>query len=146
MQGSELSPRTHYFVAGLFVKAGFPPGVVNFILHRPEDAPEVVGCLIRDPAVRKVNFTGSTQVGRSIAQQAGLALKPVLLELGGKNCCIVLKDADIDRAAEAALAGATLNVSLLSTTPGHSLINFVHKGRTDMHVYRSCPSGKGCRR
>ncbi|KAM0081373.1 hypothetical protein ACKRZS_006456 [Fusarium odoratissimum] len=109
LKGSELSPRTHYFVAGLFVKAGFPPGVVNFILHRPEDAPEVVGYLIRDPAVRKVNFTGSTQVGRSIAQQAGLALKPVLLELGGKNCCIVLKDADIDRAAEAALAGATLN-------------------------------------
>ncbi|KAL7768570.1 hypothetical protein ACKLNR_002871 [Fusarium oxysporum f. sp. zingiberi] len=109
LKGSELSPRTHYFVAGLFAKAGFPPGVVNFILHRPEDAPEVVGFLIRDPAVRKVNFTGSTQVGRSIAQQAGLALKPVLLELGGKNCCIVLKDADIDRAAEAALAGATLN-------------------------------------
>ncbi|KAM5511756.1 Vanillin dehydrogenase [Fusarium oxysporum f. sp. phaseoli] len=128
LKGSELSPRTHYFVAGLFAKAGFPPGVVNFILHRPEDAPEVVGYLIRDPAVRKVNFTGSTQVGRTIAQQAGLALKPVLLELGGKNCCIVLKDADIDRAAEAALAGATLNVSLLSTTSGHSLINFVHKG------------------
>ncbi|RKK98050.1 hypothetical protein BFJ68_g13808 [Fusarium oxysporum] len=109
LKGSELSPRTHYFVAGLFAKAGFPPGVVNFILHRPEDAPEVVGYLIRDPAVKKVNFTGSTQVGRSIAQQAGLALKPVLLELGGKNCCIVLKDADINRAAEAALAGATLN-------------------------------------
>lgn len=130
----------------MFGKAGFPPGVVNFILHRPEDAPEVVGYLIRDPAVRKVNFTGSTPVGRSIAEQAGRALKPVLLELGGKNCCIVLKDADIGRAAEAALAGATLNVSLLSTVFDISLINFVRKGRTDMHVYRSCPRGKGCRR
>ncbi|KAI1037514.1 hypothetical protein LB503_013064 [Fusarium chuoi] len=109
LKGSELSPRTHYFVAGLFGKAGFPPGVVNFILHRPEDAREVVGYLIRDPAMRKVNFTGSTPVGRSIAEQAGRALKPVLLELGGKNCCIVLRDADIGRAAEAALAGATLN-------------------------------------
>ncbi|KAF5564892.1 salicylaldehyde dehydrogenase [Fusarium napiforme] len=107
--GSELSPRIHHFVAGLFAKAGFPPGVVNFILHRPQDAPEVVNYLIRDPAVRKVNFTGSTPVGRSIAEQAGRALKPVLLELGGKNCCIVLKDADIGRAAEAVLAGAILN-------------------------------------
>ncbi|KAF5250702.1 hypothetical protein FANTH_4145 [Fusarium anthophilum] len=112
LKGSELSPRIHYFVAGLFAKAGFPPGVINFILHRPEDAPEVVGYLIRDPAVRKVNFTGSTPVGRSIAEQAGRALKPVLLELGGKNCCIVLKDADIGRAAEAALAGATLNICM----------------------------------
>ncbi|KAF5627087.1 salicylaldehyde dehydrogenase [Fusarium sp. NRRL 52700] len=94
---------------GLFL---MPGSVVNFILHRPEDAPEIVGYLIRDPAVRKVNFTGSTQVGRSIAEQAGRALKPVLLELGGKNCCIVLKDADIGRAAEAALSGATLNICM----------------------------------
>ncbi|KAF5703222.1 salicylaldehyde dehydrogenase [Fusarium mundagurra] len=120
LKGSELSPRIHYFVAGLFAKAGFPTGVVNFILHRPQDAPEVVNYLIRDPAVRKVNFTGSTQVGRSIAEQAGRALKPVLLELGGKNCCIVLKDADIGRAAEAALAGATLNVSYLSSSSSSS--------------------------
>ncbi|KAF5637620.1 salicylaldehyde dehydrogenase [Fusarium tjaetaba] len=110
LKGSELSPRIHYFIAGLFAKAGFPPGVVNFILHRPQDAPEVVNYLIRDPAIRKINFTGSTPVGRSIAEQAGRALKPVLLELGGKNCCIVLKDADIGRAAEAALAGAILNL------------------------------------
>ncbi|KAF5668803.1 aldehyde dehydrogenase [Fusarium denticulatum] len=128
LKGSELSPRIHYFVAGLFAKAGFPPGVVNFILHRPEDAPEVVNYLIRDPAVRKVNFTGSTPVGRSIAEQAGRALKPVLLELGGKNCCIVLRDADISRAAEAALAGATLNVSFVSTPSSHLLINLLHKG------------------
>ncbi|KAM0543491.1 hypothetical protein ACHAPJ_012289 [Fusarium lateritium] len=107
--GSELSPCTHYFIAGLFEDAGFPRGVVNFILHRPQDAPEVVGCLIRDPAVRKVNFTGSTQVGRSIARQAGEALKPVLLELGGKNCSLILKDAELATAAEAVLAGATLN-------------------------------------
>ncbi|KAF5567555.1 salicylaldehyde dehydrogenase [Fusarium phyllophilum] len=104
-----LKASTLSLMPSLFAKAGFPPGVVNFILHRPEDAPEVVRYLIRDPAVRKVNFTGSTPVGRSIAEQAGRALKPVLLELGGKNCCIVLKDADIGRAAEAALAGAILN-------------------------------------
>ncbi|KAF4965565.1 hypothetical protein FSARC_6650 [Fusarium sarcochroum] len=110
LKGSELSPRTHYFIAGLFAHAEFPRGVVNFILHRPQDAPDIFGHLIRDPAVRKVNFTGSTQVGRIIAQQAGQALKPVLLELGGKNCSIVLRDADLAQAAEAVLVGATLNM------------------------------------
>ncbi|CEI61615.1 hypothetical protein FVEN_g9303 [Fusarium venenatum] len=113
LKGSELSPRTHYFIAELFGQAGFPRGVVNLVLHRPEDAPNIVGCLIQDPAVRKVNFTGSTQVGRAIAQQADQALKPVLLELGGKNCSIVLKDGDVAQAAESAIIGATLNVSML---------------------------------
>ncbi|KAJ4188461.1 hypothetical protein NW755_006623 [Fusarium falciforme] len=109
LKGSELSPRTHHFIAELFVAAGFPPGVVNFILHRPEDASEVVTTLIKHPAVRKVNFTGSTEVGRIIAQEASKVLKPVLLELGGKNCSIVLDDGDVARAAEAVLLSATLN-------------------------------------
>ncbi|RTE73560.1 hypothetical protein BHE90_012022 [Fusarium euwallaceae] len=109
LKGSELSPRTHHFIAELFVAAGFPPGVVNFILHRPEDASEVVTTLIKHPAVRKINFTGSTEVGRIIAQEASKVLKPVLLELGGKNCSIVLKDGDVSRAAEAVLLSATLN-------------------------------------
>ncbi|KAL2678590.1 hypothetical protein Neosp_009339 [[Neocosmospora] mangrovei] len=109
LKGSELSPRTHHFIAELFVAAGFPPGVVNFILHRPEDASEVVTTLIKHPAVRKINFTGSTEVGRIIAQEASKVLKPVLLELGGKNCSIVLKDGDMSRAAEAVLLSATLN-------------------------------------
>ncbi|KAH7024150.1 aldehyde dehydrogenase [Ilyonectria destructans] len=81
LKGSELSPRTHHFIAQLFVDAGFPSGVVNLILHRPEDAAEVVGALIKHPAIRKVNFTGSTTVGRIIAQMAGQALKP-----GGQIC------------------------------------------------------------
>ncbi|KAI8663925.1 Aldedh domain-containing protein [Fusarium keratoplasticum] len=109
LKGSELSPRTHHFIAELFVAAGFPPGVVNFILHRPEDASEVVTTLIKHPAVRKINFTGSTEVGRIIAQEASKVLKPVLLELGGKNCSIVLNDGDVARAAEAVLLSATLN-------------------------------------
>ncbi|KAJ4169163.1 hypothetical protein NW754_011097 [Fusarium falciforme] len=113
LQGSELSPRTHHFIAELFVAAGFPPGVVNFILHRPEDASEVVTTLIKHPAVRKINFTGSTEVGRIIAQEASKVLKPVLLELGGKNCSIVLNDGDVSRAAEAVLLSATLNVSFI---------------------------------
>lgn len=97
-------------IAELFRDAGFPPGVVNFIIHRAEDAPEVFDVLINAEPIRKCNFTGSTPVGRVIAQKAGAALKPVLLELGGKNCSVVLGDADIEAAAKAVLQGATLNV------------------------------------
>ncbi|KAI5200548.1 salicylaldehyde dehydrogenase [Aureobasidium subglaciale] len=109
LKGSEMSPRTHYFVAKLFQEAGFPPGVLNLLLHQPEDAVDVFDCLINAEAVRKCNFTGSTTVGRSIAQKAGAALKPVLLELGGKNCAIILEDADLAKAAHATVFGAVIN-------------------------------------
>ncbi|PWY71803.1 ALDH-like protein [Aspergillus sclerotioniger CBS 115572] len=108
-KGSELSPRTHHFIAGLFREAGFPPGVVNFVLHRPEDAAEVYEVMIEHPAVRKCNFTGSTGVGRVIAAKAVRALKPVLLELGGKNSVVVLEDADLGQAAEEIVKAGFLN-------------------------------------
>lgn len=66
--------------------------------------------MITNPAIRKCNFTGSTPVGRSIASRAAAALKPVLLELGGKNFAIVLEGADLDKAARLTLEGAFLNV------------------------------------
>ncbi|KAL3484148.1 putative aldehyde dehydrogenase [Aspergillus germanicus] len=109
LKGSELSPKTHYLLASMFRDAGFPPGVLNFLLHRPEDASEVFMSLINHPAIKKCNFTGSTQVGRIIASQAAMALKPVLLELGGKNFTIVLDDADLDLAAGEVIKGAFLN-------------------------------------
>lgn len=111
IKGSELSPRTHYFIANLFRDAGFPPGVVNFLLHKPEDASTTFNTLISHPSVRKCNFTGSTAVGRHIASQAGHFLKPVLLELGGKNFSLILDDADLETAASTILDAAFLNVS-----------------------------------
>lgn len=107
-----MSPQTHYFLAALFREAGFPPGVINFVLHRPQDAAEIYECMIQHPAVKKCNFTGSTQVGRVIASKAAMALKPVLLELGGKNPVVVLEDADLDQAADEIVAAGYLNVSI----------------------------------
>lgn len=101
----------HYFLASLFREAGFPPGVVNFLLHGPRDGAEIFDALIKHRAIRKCNFTGSTQVGRIIAAQAAMVLKPVLLELGGKNFVIVLDDANLDLAAQEIIKGAFLNVS-----------------------------------
>ena len=69
----------------------------------------MIEALIAHPKVRRINFTGSTRVGRIIAQTAASYLKPVLLELGGKAPLIVLDDADIDEAVNAAAFGAFMN-------------------------------------
>ena len=65
--------------------------------------------MIDQPLVKRINFTGSTEVGRIIAQRAGANLKPVLLELGGKAPMLVLDDADLDEAVKAAAFGAFMN-------------------------------------
>ena len=106
LKASELCPRTHGAVAQALADAGLPPGVINLITNAPEDAADVVDELIAHPATRRINFTGSTKVGRIIAEKAGRHLKRVLLELGGKAPMVVLSDADLDRAAAAASFGA----------------------------------------
>ena len=83
--------------------------MVNVVTNAPSDAGAVVGALIDHPAVRRINFTGSTKVGRIIAEAAARQLKPVLLELGGKAPLIVLDDADLDEAVNAAIFGAFMN-------------------------------------
>jgi benzaldehyde dehydrogenase (NAD) len=106
LKASELCPRTHAAVVNAVVDAGLPPGVLNLITNDPADAGDVVDELIAHPAVRRINFTGSTKVGRIIAENAGRHLKRVLLELGGKAPMVVLRDADLDRASAAAHFGA----------------------------------------
>jgi acyl-CoA reductase-like NAD-dependent aldehyde dehydrogenase len=109
LKASELCPAVHRLIAQAFVDAGFPPGVVNFLSNAPDDAPQVVERLVGHPAVRRINFTGSTRVGRIIATLAAEHLKPVLLELGGKNPIVVLDDADLDAAVDAAAFSAFFN-------------------------------------
>jgi benzaldehyde dehydrogenase (NAD) len=109
LKASELCPRTHSLIVEAFASAGFPDGVVNIVTNAPADAAEVVGTLIDAPEVRRINFTGSTAVGRIIAQRAALHLKPCLLELGGKAPLVVLEDADLDEAVKAAAFGAFMN-------------------------------------
>jgi benzaldehyde dehydrogenase (NAD) len=106
LKASEICPRTHSEVVRALVDAGLPAGVINLITNDPADAGDVVDELIAHPATRRINFTGSTRVGRIIAENAGRHLKRVLLELGGKAPMVVLRDADLDRAAAAASFGA----------------------------------------
>ena len=109
LKASEQCPRTHALIIEAFAEAGLPQGVVNVVTNAPKDAGEVVGALIDAPEVKRINFTGSTTVGRIIAARAAQQLKPCLLELGGKAPLIVLEDADLDEAVKAAAFGAFMN-------------------------------------
>jgi vanillin dehydrogenase len=109
LKASEVSPATQYLLVDLMREAGLPPGVLNLIMNAPADAGEVVEAMIAHPAVRRVNFTGSTRTGRIVASTCAKYLKPALLELGGKAPIIVLKDADIDAAVAATAFGAYMH-------------------------------------
>ncbi len=109
LKGSELCPATHGLIIEALQEAGLPPGVVNFVTNAPADAGAVVEAMVAHPALRRVNFTGSTRVGRLIAQTCAKYLKPVVLELGGKAPMVILDDADLDAAVAAAAFGAFAN-------------------------------------
>ncbi len=109
LKGSELCPQTHKIIADSLNEAGVPAGTINYLSNDPKDAPKIVEALIAHPKVKRINFTGSTRVGRIIAETAGRHLKPVLLELGGKAPLVLLDDADIDDAVNSATFGAFMN-------------------------------------
>ena len=109
LKASEICPRTHRLIGEVLRDAGLGEGVVNVVSNAPSDAARIVEALIAHPAVRRVNFTGSTRVGRVVGEVAARHLKPALLELGGKAPFVVLDDADLDEAVKAAAFGAFMN-------------------------------------
>ncbi|MCI5073860.1 aldehyde dehydrogenase [Oricola sp.] len=143
MKASELCPRTHGLLGEVLNEAGLPKGCVNVIHSAPETAPEVVEALIAHPAVRRVNFTGSTRVGRMIAEKAARYLKRCLLELGGKAPVIVLDDADIDAAVDAAVFGAFFNQGQICMSTERIVVDesvadeFVDKFKTRANAIRA---------
>lgn len=109
LKASEVCPATHRLIGAVLQEAGLGEGVVNVITNDAPDSQAVVEALAAHPAVRRINFTGSTRVGRIIAQIGARHLKPVLLELGGKAPLVVLDDADVDAAVNATVFGAFAN-------------------------------------
>ena len=109
LKSSELCPATHRLLGDVLQEAGLPDGVINIVSNAPADASAIMEALIGHPVIRRINFTGSTRVGRIIAQTAAKHLKRCLLELGGKAAFIVLDDADLDEAVKAAAFGAYFN-------------------------------------
>jgi acyl-CoA reductase-like NAD-dependent aldehyde dehydrogenase len=110
LKPSELSPVVGGLIWGeIFTEAGLPPGVLNVVTHAPGEAGPIGEELTEHPAVRRINFTGSTETGRRLAEAAGRNLKRVVLELGGYNPLVVLADADLDYAVNASAFGAFLH-------------------------------------
>jgi succinate-semialdehyde dehydrogenase/glutarate-semialdehyde dehydrogenase len=102
-----LTPLSALALAALAEEAGFPPGVLNVITSRR--ASEVGGELTTNPAVRKLSFTGSTEVGKLLMAQCAGTVKKVSLELGGNAPFIVFDDADLDAAVAGAMASKYRN-------------------------------------
>jgi acyl-CoA reductase-like NAD-dependent aldehyde dehydrogenase len=110
LKPSEESPFSGGLLWGeIFAEAGLPAGVLNIVTHGPGEAGPIGDELVENPKVRRINFTGSTATGRRIAEAAGRQLKRVVLELGGQNPLIVLDDADLEYAVDAAAFGAFLH-------------------------------------
>ena len=109
LKASEISPGVHRLIGQCLAEAGLGDGVVNVLTNAPEDAQAIVEALIGHTAIRRVNFTGSTRVGRIVAQMAARHLKRALLELGGKAPLVILDDADLDEAVKAAAFGSFMN-------------------------------------
>jgi aldehyde dehydrogenase (NAD+) len=97
------APRTGLHVAECFAEAGLPPGVLNVFTG---SGSTVGAALVGDPRVRAISFTGSVPVGHGVREQATARSCRVQLELGGHNPLVVTADAELDRAVEAAYAGA----------------------------------------
>lgn len=109
LKASEFCPKTHALIADVLHRAGLPAGTINLVTNAPEASHGVVEALVAHSAIRRVNFTGSTRIGRAVAELCARHLKPCVLELSGKAPLIILKDADLDNAAAAATYGAFFN-------------------------------------
>ena len=109
LKASEICPGVHRLIGRVLQDAGLPEGAINVITNAPKDAPAIVEALIANPAVRRVNFTGSTKVGKIVGELCGRHLKPAVLELGGKAPMVVLDDANLDDAVNGAAFGAFMN-------------------------------------
>jgi acyl-CoA reductase-like NAD-dependent aldehyde dehydrogenase len=103
---AETTPLTDLRVIGLFLEAGLPKGVLNVVTGRGSVVGEEI---VTNPKVRKIGFTGSTEVGRQVMASAAAQIKRVTLELGGSDPMIVCDDADIDGAVKAAAVGRFFN-------------------------------------
>lgn len=116
LKPSEVTPVIALKLAEILTDAGLPSGVLNVI---PAHAADLKDTMISDPRVKKLTFTGSTKVGRAIAEKCARYGKPVTLEMGGKNPMVVLNDADIDYAVNTA-----------------AFSNFMHQGQVCMTASR----------
>lgn len=117
---ASFTPWSGVFMARLFERAGLPPGVFNCVTGA---GGSLGNALVLDPRVRAVSFTGSTAVGRTIQAAAAVNLVRTQLELGGKNALVVMDDADVDRAVDAAMLAGFSNAGQWCTSTSRLLLH-----------------------
>jgi aldehyde dehydrogenase (NAD+) len=115
-----FTPWSGVFMATLLEKAGLPAGVFNCVTGAGSS---IGNALVTDAAVRAISFTGSTAVGRQIQQQAAANLTRTQLELGGKNALIVMDDADLSQAVDAAITAGFSNAGQWCTSTSRVLLH-----------------------
>ena len=128
---AEDTPLTSLLLVELAEQAGVPPGVLNIVTASRERAGEVVGAWLADGRVRKISFTGSTQVGKLLARESAATLKKLSLELGGNAPFIVFEDADIAAAVEGLMASKFRNGGQTCVSPNRV---YVHEAVHDRFV------------
>jgi aldehyde dehydrogenase (NAD+) len=117
---ASFTPWSGLFMASLIERAGVPPGVFNCVTGLGSS---IGRALVQDSSVRAISFTGSTPVGKSIQTAAAANLTRTQLELGGKNALIVMEDADIDRAVDAAMTAGFSNAGQWCTSTSRVLLH-----------------------
>jgi succinate-semialdehyde dehydrogenase/glutarate-semialdehyde dehydrogenase len=115
------TPLTMYALTQILVDAGLPDGVLNVVTTRSTAA--VMEPLIRDPRLRKLTFTGSTPVGRSLVEQSAQGLLRVSMELGGNAPFLVFDDADLDRAVDGAMLAKMRNIGEACTAANRFIVH-----------------------
>ena len=128
------TPLSSVMFAKLCMEAGIPEGIVNVVLGKGSTTGQY---LIEHSDVKKISFTGSTKVGQHIQRQATDQMKAVNLELGGKNAIIVFADADLDKAADAAIISAFINAGQLCVSCSRLLVQ-----ESAASAFRSLLKGK----
>lgn len=117
----QLTPLTTLFFTQLLAEAGLPAGVVNVVTSASSS--RVAAPIIADPRLRKLSFTGSTEVGRKLIAQAAENVLRVSMELGGNAPFVVFPDADLDRAVEGALAAKFRNIGQACTAANRFIVH-----------------------
>ena len=128
LKPAEETPATALELVRVLHDAGLPAGVLNMVFGVPA---EVSGYLLDQPEVAKFSFTGSTAIGKMLASQAARSMKRATLELGGHAPVIVWKDADVDKAADALVAGKFRNAGQVCISPTRF---YVHRDVFDSFV------------
>ncbi|QIZ97886.1 NAD-dependent succinate-semialdehyde dehydrogenase [Leifsonia sp. PS1209] len=135
-----LTPLTTLYFAKLLEDAGLPAGVVNVITTSTSG--KVSGPIIADPRLRKLSFTGSTEVGRSLLKQSAQNVLRTSMELGGNAPFVVFEDADLDKAVEGAMLAKFRNIGEACTAANRFI---VHESVADEFAARVAERVRGMR-